>query len=90
MKRFMNAKASIVTEALDGFLATSSNARLARLDGYPHTKVIVRTDWDQSRVALVAGEVCNLSSCRDGPSLSPLRHRRRTVSVGVGEVEGAR
>ena len=33
MKRFINAKTSIVTEALDGFLATSPNARLARLDG---------------------------------------------------------
>lgn len=55
MKRFINAKTSIVTEALDGFLATSPNARLARLDGYPHTKVILRSDWDKSGVALVAG-----------------------------------
>lgn len=55
MKRFVNAKSRIVTEALDGFLATSPNARLARLDGYPHTKVIVRTDWDKSGVALVSG-----------------------------------
>jgi len=55
MKRFINAKSNIVTEALDGFLATTPNARLARLDGYPHTKVIVRTDWDKSAVALVAG-----------------------------------
>ncbi|MEM7257960.1 MAG: dihydroxyacetone kinase subunit DhaK, partial [Pseudomonadota bacterium] len=29
--------------------------RLARLDGYPHIKVVVRQDWDKSRVALVSG-----------------------------------
>ena len=55
MKRFTNAKTNIVTEALDGFLATTTNEKLARLDGYPHTKVIVRTDWDKSKVALVSG-----------------------------------
>ncbi len=55
MKRFINSKSDIVTEALDGFLATTPNDKLARLDGYPHTKVIVRTDWNKSRVALVSG-----------------------------------
>ena len=55
MKRFINAKSNIVTEAIDGFLATTTNDKLARLDGYPHTKVIVRTDWDRSKVALVSG-----------------------------------
>ncbi len=55
MKRFINSRHNIVTEALDGFLLSSPNAGLARLDGYPHTKVIVRTDWDKSRVALISG-----------------------------------
>ncbi len=55
MKRFINAKTHIVTEAIDGFLATTTNEKLARLEGYPHTKVIVRTDWDKSKVALVSG-----------------------------------
>ncbi|MEM9370784.1 MAG: dihydroxyacetone kinase subunit DhaK, partial [Pseudomonadota bacterium] len=27
----------------------------ARLDGYPHIKVVVRTDWNRSKVALVSG-----------------------------------
>jgi ATP-dependent dihydroxyacetone kinase len=53
MKQFMNAKESLVTEAIDGLLRTGAN--LARLDGYPHIKVVVRTDWDRSRVALVSG-----------------------------------
>ncbi len=54
MRQFINSKESLVTEAIDGALRTS-NGRLARLDGYPHIKVVVRTDWDRSRVALVSG-----------------------------------
>lgn len=54
MKQFMNSKETLVTEALDGLIRTS-NGKLARLDGYPHIKVVVRTDWDRSKVALVSG-----------------------------------
>jgi dihydroxyacetone kinase len=54
MKQFMNTKESLVTEAIDGLLRTSAG-RLARLDGYPHIKVVVRADWDRSKVALVSG-----------------------------------
>jgi ATP-dependent dihydroxyacetone kinase len=54
MKQFINAKETLVTEALDGLLRTAGG-RLARLDGYPHIKVVVRTDWDRSKVALVSG-----------------------------------
>jgi len=54
MKQFINAKEALVTEAIDGALRTAGG-RLARLDGYPHIKVVVRTDWDRSKVALVSG-----------------------------------
>ncbi|NMM46078.1 DAK2 domain-containing protein [Rhodospirillaceae bacterium KN72] len=54
MKQFINTKESLVTEAIDGTLRTAGG-RLARLDGYPHIKVVVRTDWDRSKVALVSG-----------------------------------
>jgi len=54
MKQFINAKETLVTEAIDGALRTSGG-RLARLDGYPHIKVVVRTDWARSKVALVSG-----------------------------------
>lgn len=54
MKQFINAKETLVTEAIDGLLRTASG-KLARLDGYPHIKVVVRTDWDKSKVALVSG-----------------------------------
>ncbi|KZM49014.1 dihydroxyacetone kinase subunit DhaK [Labrenzia sp. OB1] len=54
MKQFINSKETLVTEAIDGTLRTAGG-RLARLDGYPHIKVVVRTDWDKSKVALVSG-----------------------------------
>lgn len=54
MTQFINARETLVTEAIDGMLRTAGG-RLARLDGYPHIKVVVRSDWDKSRVALVSG-----------------------------------
>jgi ATP-dependent dihydroxyacetone kinase len=54
MKQFINSKETLVNQALDGLLRTAEG-RLARLDGYPHIKVVVRTDWDKSKVALVSG-----------------------------------
>lgn len=55
MKHFFNRRESIVTEALDGLLRTSPPGRLARLDTYPDIKVVVRADWDKSKVAVVSG-----------------------------------
>lgn len=58
MKQFMNSKETLVTEAIDG-LVRSAGGSLARLDGFPHIKVVVRADWDRARdgnrVALVSG-----------------------------------
>lgn len=54
MAQFVNAKDDLVKEAIDGLLAGSGGA-LARLDGYPHIKVVYRADWDKSRVALISG-----------------------------------
>ncbi len=54
MAQFINAKDNLVKEAIDGLLACSGGA-LARLDGYPHIKVVTRTDWDRSKVALISG-----------------------------------
>jgi dihydroxyacetone kinase len=54
MAQFVNEKGDLVKEAIDGLIACSGGA-LARLDGYPHIKVVHRTDWDRSRVALISG-----------------------------------
>lgn len=55
MAQFINSKETLVVDALDGLLRLSAQARLARLDGYPHIKVVCRTDHKPSRVALVSG-----------------------------------
>lgn len=54
MSQFMNTRENLVNEAIDGVLATS-DGKLTRLDGYPHIRVVYRTDWDKSKVALVSG-----------------------------------
>lgn len=54
MTHFMNQRENIVTEAIDGLLM-ASGGKLLRLDGYPHIRVVLRADWDKSRVAIVSG-----------------------------------
>ncbi|RED10620.1 dihydroxyacetone kinase subunit DhaK [Pontivivens insulae] len=54
MAQFINEKQTVVQDAIDGLIAVSGG-RLARLDGYPHIRVVVRADWDKSRVAIVSG-----------------------------------
>lgn len=54
MNQFINDKETLVTDAIDGLLATSGGS-LTRLDGYPHIKVVCRSDWDKSKVALISG-----------------------------------
>lgn len=54
MAQFLNDKDTLVTEAIDGLLKTSGGA-LSRLDGYPHIKVVVRSDWKKDQVALISG-----------------------------------
>jgi dihydroxyacetone kinase len=58
MKRFINDKETLVTEALDGLAAlqpADGSYRLARLDGYPYIKVITRAVLDPRKVAVVSG-----------------------------------
>ena len=54
MAQFINARQDIVQEALDG-LISASGGQLVRLDGYPFIKVVIRADWDKSRVAVISG-----------------------------------
>ena len=53
MSQFMNKKEDIVTEAVDGVVAASGGL-LARLDGYPHIRVVVRNDWDKLIAQMVS------------------------------------
>ena len=51
---FLNAKDTLVTEALDGLLMLAGG-KLAKLQGFPHIKVIHRAPLDMSKVALISG-----------------------------------
>ena len=56
MAQFINAKETLVVDAIDGLLRTSGGNNLARLDGYPAIKVVLRTDHKpDKKVAIVAG-----------------------------------
>jgi ATP-dependent dihydroxyacetone kinase len=54
MAHFINARETLVTDAIDGLIA-ASGGRLARLDGYPDIRVMLRADPDPDRVAVVSG-----------------------------------
>jgi len=54
MTHFMNKKEDLVIEAIDGAI-TAAGGTLSRLDGYPHIRVVTRSDWTKSKVALVSG-----------------------------------
>ncbi|MGF3024542.1 dihydroxyacetone kinase subunit DhaK [Methylobacterium aquaticum] len=54
MAHFINDRAALVAEAVDG-LVTGSGGRLARLDGDPAIRVVLRADWPADRVAIVSG-----------------------------------
>ncbi|RJF86794.1 DAK2 domain-containing protein [Oleomonas cavernae] len=55
MRHFINATDAIVAEALDGLLLSSADRGLARLDGYPEIKVVLRANRDPKTVAVVSG-----------------------------------
>src|ERR1700733_7176911 len=54
MKHFINNRSDIVTEAIDAAVMLGEG-KLARLDGYPASKVVGRADWDRSKVAVLSG-----------------------------------
>lgn len=54
MKNFYNDKQTIVSDAIDGVIA-SSGGSLRRFDHSSHARVVVRSDWDKGKVAIISG-----------------------------------
>lgn len=52
MKFFINEPDQIVNQAINGLL---TNPELARLDSFPEIRVVIRKDWDKSKVAVISG-----------------------------------
>ncbi len=54
MKYFLNAPELLVQQSLQGLVA-ARGGELSLLDGFPDIKVVMRSQWDPSRVTLVSG-----------------------------------
>ncbi|MEL6063107.1 dihydroxyacetone kinase subunit DhaK [Methylobacterium sp. DCY52] len=54
MAHFIDARATLVNDAIDGLVA-ASGGRLARLDGDPGIRVVLRAELDPGKVAVVSG-----------------------------------
>ncbi|ABY29436.1 dihydroxyacetone kinase subunit DhaK [Methylorubrum extorquens] len=54
MAHFINDRAGLVTDAIDGLVA-GSGGTLARLDGYPEIRVVLRAEPEPDKVAVVSG-----------------------------------
>ena len=52
---FMHEKNDLVNEAIEGILLSTPWRNLRRLDLGDEMRVVVRSDWDKSRVALISG-----------------------------------
>ncbi|QHM72733.1 dihydroxyacetone kinase subunit DhaK [Mixta intestinalis] len=52
---FMNDKSELVNEAIEGALLSTPWHNLSRLEVGDNIRVVVRNDWDKSKVALVSG-----------------------------------
>ena len=55
MSQFFNEKERLVVESIDGLRMAAGNSAITTLDGYPHIKVVCRTDHKPSKVALISG-----------------------------------
>ena len=54
MAHFIETRATLVTDAIAGLLA-ASGSRLARLDGDPGIRVVLRAELDPGKVAVISG-----------------------------------
>jgi len=53
-KHFINASDEVTQDSLEGFVLTSA-VPVAMIDCFPTLKVVVRADWDKSKVAVISG-----------------------------------
>ncbi len=54
-KLFFNERKTLVSDAIDGLIYSNQQNNLTRLDIDEHIRVVLRKDWDKSRVAIISG-----------------------------------
>ncbi|HDR2685404.1 TPA: glycerone kinase [Enterobacter ludwigii] len=52
---FFNDRKQLVNDAIEGILVSAPHANLVKLDIDPAIRVVARSDWDKSRVAVISG-----------------------------------
>lgn len=52
---FFNDRKHLVDDALEGLVLSAPHANLVRLDIDPAIRIVARSDWDKSRVAIISG-----------------------------------
>ncbi|WP_252145383.1 dihydroxyacetone kinase subunit DhaK [Yokenella regensburgei] len=52
---FFNDRKQLVNDAIEGLVLSAPHGNLVRLDIDPAIRVVVRGDWDKSRVAVISG-----------------------------------
>ncbi|WP_239372894.1 dihydroxyacetone kinase subunit DhaK [Snodgrassella gandavensis] len=52
---FFNERKQLVNEAVEGLVISAPQGNLVKLDTDPAIRVVVRGDWDKSRVAVISG-----------------------------------
>lgn len=54
-KLFFNERKTLVSDAIDGLIYSNQHDNLTRLDIDEHIRVVLRKDWDKSKVAIISG-----------------------------------
>lgn len=54
-KLFFNERKTLVSDAIDGLIYSNQNDNLTRLNIDEHIRVVLRKDWDKSKVAIISG-----------------------------------
>ena len=52
---FFNDRKQLVNEAIEGLIISAPEGNLVRLDTDPAIRVVMRNDWDKSKVAVISG-----------------------------------
>lgn len=54
-KLFFNERETLVSDAIDGLIYSNQHNNLTKLNIDQHIRVVIRNDWDKSKVALISG-----------------------------------
>ncbi|WP_372880492.1 dihydroxyacetone kinase subunit DhaK [Psychromonas sp.] len=54
-KLFFNERKTLVSDAIDGLIYSNQHNNLTRLNIDEHIRVVIRKDWDKSKVAIISG-----------------------------------